>query len=344
MQKKVKYSVCLILTVIFAFQSRAQIGGTSVFRFLDLPNSPRLAALGGSVTAIKDQDISQAFINPSLLNKNQHKKISLNYCNYIADINFGNAQYVYATPNKGIFSAGIFFLNYGNFDEADATGNLTGNKFSASDYLLNLSWGKTLTQKITFGASLKSIYSSYEIYRSFALATDLSFSYHDSSSTFTATLIGRNLGYQLERFNQQRETLPAELTIAVSQKLKYAPIRYHLAYKNLQRFKQSFKTDPDVIFEPDLLPDEPINNDITFGDELLRHFVFGAELSFTSAFAIQAGYNHQRNKELSLANSGGAAGLSIGASLNLKKIQIGYAHSRINAAGGNNYFSVQYGF
>ncbi len=344
MLKKVNYSVSLILMMIFASNTQAQIGGTSVFRFLDLPNSPRIAALGGTLTAIKDQDISQSFLNPSLLNQNQHKKLSLNYCNYIADINFGNAQYVYATPNKGIFSAGIFFLNYGNFEEADAAGNLTGNQFSASDYLLNIGWGKTILKNINFGANLKSVYSSYEIYRSFALAADLSFSYHDSSSNFTATVIGRNLGYQFKKFYQQRENLPAELTLAISQKLKYAPIRYHLAYKNLQRFKQSFKTDPDVVFDPDLTPPEPIENQISFGDELLRHFVIGAELSFTPAFAVQVGYNHQRNKELSLANSGGAAGLSIGVSLNLKKIQIGYAHSQVNVAGGNNYFSVQYGF
>ncbi|GAJ03981.1 unnamed protein product, partial [marine sediment metagenome] len=45
-----------------------QVGGKSTYQFLNLPVSARAASLGGKINSIKDNDLSLAFYNPSLLN------------------------------------------------------------------------------------------------------------------------------------------------------------------------------------------------------------------------------------------------------------------------------------
>ena len=58
------------LIAVFLFisnASTAQIGGESTFEFINMPNSARIAALGGEYLAIYDDDITLSLANPSLI-------------------------------------------------------------------------------------------------------------------------------------------------------------------------------------------------------------------------------------------------------------------------------------
>jgi hypothetical protein len=74
----------------------AQTGGGSTYRFLDLTNSARAAALGGDVVSLRDDDINLVFHNPALLSPGMHGNLSLNYVNYFAGVNYGYASYAHA--------------------------------------------------------------------------------------------------------------------------------------------------------------------------------------------------------------------------------------------------------
>lgn len=332
------------LFAIFLFLAKtsyAQTGGKGVFRFLNLPNASKTAALGNAFPVSNQPDFTQAFQNPSLINADAAGVLALNYSNYISDINFGSIQYGLKLKNTGLISTGLMFINYGDFDETDASGNTTGNTFSAGDYLLNIGYAKNWKQKVFYGANAKIIYGSYDIYRSFAVATDLAITYKDSASNLATGIIFKNIGYQLKPFDQKRESLPFEIALSFSQKLKYAPFRYHISYTNLQNFNLSYQDPNKADEELDLLTGEPINDKVSFANRFSRHFIFGAELLLSPSFNIQAGYNLQKNKELNISGTGGLAGFSFGFMLKLKKLSIGYANARLNAAGSNNYFSVQ---
>ena len=47
----------------------AQVGGRTTYNFLRLPVSARITALGGSLVTVRDEDLSNAVLNPALLNE-----------------------------------------------------------------------------------------------------------------------------------------------------------------------------------------------------------------------------------------------------------------------------------
>ncbi|WP_442794685.1 type IX secretion system protein PorQ [Pelobium manganitolerans] len=328
-----------MLLGFFSLNADAQLGGNGVFRFLNLPNSARIASMGNVLPMQNSAELDDAFANPSLLSAAHQNTLSLNYSNYIADINFGNIQYAFKVGAKKTVSTALMMINYGDFEEYDETAAATGANFSAADYLLNIGYGDVLYKNISYGINVKAIYGSYDIYRSFALATDLAFTYKDSSNTLATGLVLKNIGYQLDAFENQKERLPFEIALGMSKKLQFAPIRYHISYKHLQKFDLSYRNTGESS-DIDLISGEQKKSRASFGSKLSQHFVFGAELLFSATFQIQGAYNLQQHKELSVEGLGGTAGLSFGFSVNLKKLSLSYAHSQLGSAGGNNYFSL----
>ena len=67
----------LIIKLIFlvSFTSFSQVGGTSVYNFLNVPTSARQAALGGKVITLLD-DINQPLWNPSTINAELDNKLA----------------------------------------------------------------------------------------------------------------------------------------------------------------------------------------------------------------------------------------------------------------------------
>src|SRR5690606_708104 len=124
-----KFYAFLFFLLSVSSLSFAQIGGDGVFKFLNLPNSASIAALGGTFPVSTENDISSNYQNPSLISNDNNSSIALNYSNYISDINFGSLQYNFIIK-KANFSTTLLYVNYGNFEEADATGYLTGNTFT----------------------------------------------------------------------------------------------------------------------------------------------------------------------------------------------------------------------
>jgi hypothetical protein len=163
LKKIITYLFIVSSTVVFA-----QLGGTKVFSFLDLPIPARSNALGGATMAIWDKDINLGYSNPALLNPNCSKQLAFNYVNYVADLSYGNFMYAHQLKKYGTFAAGLQYFNYGKFDGRDEYDKETGT-FKAADYSLNLSFAKTINKDSTLslGIALKTIYSHYDIYNSF---------------------------------------------------------------------------------------------------------------------------------------------------------------------------------
>src|SRR5665647_1231333 len=110
------YPFCLLFS---------QIGGNGTYRFLDLTNSARVAALGGDQIAFTDNYLDLTFYNPSLLSDSMRNQLSINYVSYIAGIGVGYAAYAPNIKGKNAFAAGVHYVNYGEFDGASETGQLT---------------------------------------------------------------------------------------------------------------------------------------------------------------------------------------------------------------------------
>jgi len=86
---KVLLSLLILVAIFCGNRGFSQLGGSASYQFLDLSNSSRIQALGGSNISIYDKDVNLNISNPSLLDSTQSGSISLNYMNYVSDINYG---------------------------------------------------------------------------------------------------------------------------------------------------------------------------------------------------------------------------------------------------------------
>ena len=253
----------------------AQKGGESTYSFLGLTNAARVAALGGEMVSLMDDDINLVFHNPALLSPGMHSNLSLNYVNYFAGVNFGYASYAYSAGEIGNFAAGMHYVNYGTFDRTDELGVSQGT-FRASEYALNLFYSRSfLDSALSAGVNLKPIYSSLEQYSSFGLALDLGVTYHFSNSLTTFGLVLKNMGAQITSYTANRESLPFEIQAGITQGLAHAPFRFTLTFQHLERWDLSYTLqNDDVNFSGG---DSETSGFDTFADNLMRHVVLGTE-------------------------------------------------------------------
>lgn len=341
MNKFFKISLFIILSISY-LKPYAQIGGSKTYQFLTLPNSARIAALGGNFLAIKDNDISLAIANPSLITDKMNNKLAINYVNYFSDINYGFAAYAHSFKNLGTFVGSIQYINYGTFTYADATG-LTSGTFKAGEYAVNIGWAKMLDSNFSLGSNLKIINSNFESYNSFGIAIDLAATYHNANKRFTASLMLKNIGSQLSYYTEgNKESLPFEIQLGVSKKLKHAPFRFSFLLNHLEKWDISFDDplNPNTKTDP-LTGEKIVKSDVSiFGDKLMRHIVAGVEFIPSESFNIRLGYNYQRRQEMKVESALSTVGFSWGFGFKVSKFYLSYANVIQHLAGSSHFFTI----
>jgi len=318
------------------FLLTAQIGGNSVFQFLNLSVSAKQSALGGKVYTGLNDDIFQPAFNPAVIQPAMNNKIGINYVSYLSDINYGNLAYAYDIKKIGTLYSAITYVNYGTFDYADESGERNGT-FSASEAALVLGYAHRIPgSKLSVGLNTKFIFSSLENYSSTGLAFDMGLWYNDETG-WQAGLAIRNAGIQLSTYQGTQENLPFEIDLSFSKTFTHAPFKWFVTFENLQ--------DPEIAFintaHNSEDPDGNITEEnITTVDHVFRHIILGVELFPRKPFNIRAGYNFRRAAELSLKDQSFGTGFNFGFGLRLKKFEINYAYGNYSLASSANFFSI----
>ena len=332
-------SICLF---ILTESASSQLGGNHTYAFLNLTNSARVASLGGKVNTIWDDDLNLPFHNPSLLNEGMHNHLVLNYVNYFTDINYGYVSYARTAGKIGNMAGGIHYINYGEFIAADKTGNKTGT-FNASEFTLNLIWSKNLDSMFHIGVNVKPVYSSFEKYQSFGIAFDAGITYTGRDQLFCAAIVLKNLGLQLKTYHDQnRESLPFEIQMGLSQKLRYAPFRFSFVFHNLQKFDLTYDLEHDDFSEIDPITGEPVHENKLeqFASKSLKHLIMGVEFTPFNNFYVRAGYNYLRRSELKVESRVAMVGFSWGFGIRVSKFHLSYGRASYHLAGASNHFSL----
>lgn len=327
MGKRILY---IFLTGILAINSGAQTGGDNVYEFLNLTHSGLVSSLGGTNVSIYADNLNLVYHNPSLLSSEMDKSLAMSFVSYFAGINYGQVMYALSVPRAGDFAAGISYLNYGSFTEADPSGNITG-KFYASEYAFSLAWSREIHEGFFAGINLKPVLSHLERYSSFGLAMDIGGSYHSESGHFSAGLAIRNLGVQITTYaGEKRLSPPFEIQAGVSRKLAHSPFRFSLTLRHLQKFKLTHLYDD---------PEES-SQDSGFFENLMRHAIFGVEMIPHRNFYLAAGYNYQRRRELKTGSGSSAAGFSWGFGIKTSAMNIEFGRATYHLAGSSNHVSL----
>ncbi|HNZ41825.1 MAG TPA: type IX secretion system protein PorQ [Bacteroidales bacterium] len=335
-----KRFAAILFSVFFYTSLFGQTGGNNTYEFLNLPVSARVAALGGNMLVARDNDLSLAIINPSLIGDNLHHQFSLNFAEYISDVNYGSVAYSHTFKKVGSFAGALQFINYGRFLEADEAGMTYGN-FSGGEYALTLGWGRKLHKNFLLGANLKMIYSQLEKYNSFGLAVDVAGTYFHEKSGFMASLLFKNIGRQLDAYVPGNiEPLPFEIQLGISQRFNKLPLRYSVVYNHIEKWDLTFK-------DPKTSNVDPVTGDTisprkvgVFADKLMRHLVLGVEFYPAKRFYISIGYNYQRRHELRTEVKKGIVGFSFGCGINVYKFRISYAWAKYHLKGSPSTITI----
>ncbi len=334
----IRRSSIIVIFIFLSAISFAQIGGTHTYSFLDLVNSARVASLGGNINAINDNDLNLVSYNPALLSTQMDKNLVLNYVNYFTDINYGFVSYAHNFNDFGMFAGGIQYINYGKFIEADDKGLITG-EFKASEYAIHLTYSRSIDSLFSFGVNLKPVISTLEKYTSVGIAADFGALYTNRTGLFSAALVIKNLGLQLTSYTGERESLPLNIQVGISQKLKHAPLRFSVVFDHIETPDLTYsepKDESDPVFENE---DSKSNIDI-LADQIMRHIIIGAEFSPINNFYIRAGYNYRRRQEMIIDTKTGMVGFSWGFGVKISRFHISYGRATYHLAGSTDHFSV----
>ena len=334
----------LLSIVLFLFCTvvYGQIGGKSVYQFLNLVTSPRQAALGGKIITIYDDDVNQVHFNPATINENMNNHLALNYGSYFGEVTYGTASYV-NTFGKSLqtFQAGVNYVNYGKFEGRDENGSLTSD-FTGSEIALSVGYAyKIPNTDFHLGANVKLISSTLELYNSFGGAIDLGVLYLDKSNAFNYALVIRNIGTQFTTYAETRENLPLEIEVGISKQLENVPIRWHLTLENLQQWNVAFSNPARAQgnIEGGSTPEK-----VSVFNNALRHVIFGAELFPKKGFNIRMGYNFRRAEELKILEHRNFSGISLGFGLKVNKWKFNYSYSRYTLAANTSLFGLTINF
>jgi len=322
------FFTCFISNFLFS-QS-----GIGVYKFIDLPTSSRIAAFGGTIVSLTDNDVNFAFQNPASLTNETNKTIGLNMSNYLADIKFGSAIYSWNIGKKNYLGVGMQYVDYGQFEERTIYNEYIGD-FTAKDMSLHLIYARPITSKITVGGTLKPIYSAFERYTSFGLALDAGVTYNDTKNLLSAGLVFRNAGTQLKGYysdenGQHYEVLPLDIQAGITKKLAHAPFRFSLNLHDLQQWSLNYASYNQSVEVAD----------IGFLDMAARHAIFGVEFVPGKNFYVMASYNHQRHQELKMNGFKSMTGFSFGGGIKLYKFQVGFGMSQFQVGNFSYLFSI----
>lgn len=308
-----RYSVtfAILFSFVFAvtfsgtFSQQALAQEATIFPFLRGTISARSAALGGATVAMTD-DLSTVVLNPATLNTVDSQQVSATFIKHVLDINSGYAAYGDRFGDLGMLGFTASYTSYGSFERTDASGSQSGT-FGAQDLVVAATIARELDTLISYGFTVKFLYSGLDDQVSTALAVDAGLHFQLPQSRTNIGIALLNVGGQLSTYDGVSDRLPLDLRVGVNHRLKGLPLLVNASLNHL--------TD-----EVD-----------TFWDRFLN-FSVGGELYLGKVIMARIGYdNAQRNLSgVNVATQ--ATGLSGGIGVNLEDLDIDYALSSLGSS------------
>ena len=324
----------LVAASVVALVAIADDQTTTAYNFLDVPASSHVYGLGGHNLTVIDDDINLVEQNPALLGPEYDHQVGINYMRYIGETNFAGLRYGQGVSEHGAVAVGIQYFGYGNLQGADIYGNLTGT-FGASDIAFSLTYSHDMSDRFRGGITLKYLYSKYEDYTAGAVAADVGINYYDPDHELSASLVGKNLGGQVKKFNEYKDNLPWDVQVGVSKMLSMAPVRLHLTAYDLRHWSSPYMKIRDVNN-----PNSDLVETESFGSNLMRHLVLGADIMPSDNLYLAVGYNYRTRSDMATFKRDFMSGLSVGVGLKVRAFGFGAAFARPHTGASTFMFNL----
>jgi len=298
-----------------------------VFNFLSLPSSSHAVALGGKNISLIEDDASLIFQNPSLLSTVSDNSINFNFMTYMKGSNLASAAFTKVAGERGTWGVTAQYVGYGSMTETMETGEVIGD-MSAMDLALSGMYSYSLSDHWAGGVAGKFIYSKYGPYSSIGLAVDMGINYYDEDNDLSLSAVAANVGGQVKAFGDVHERLPFNLQVGLTKGIAHAPLRVSVTMVDLNHWSKDYYYTTD--------------KDPSFGRILMNHLNLGVDIIPDDRFYVSLGYNFRRASELKAAGSSHAAGLTVGAGMQLKKFKLGVAYAKYHVSAPSLSFTLGY--
>jgi hypothetical protein len=204
------------------FDRIAQTG----WQFLKLPTSARQAGMGGIFTSAGHGDATSALTNPASITDVDNIDLSLTTMNWIADIAYQSGSVVKNFGNWGTLGAHFIFVDYGDMqrtrhEDLIVNGRRTGTTeiatglgtFSANDFAIGLSYGRSITNKLSVGGNVRFIQEKIDDATTSNWAVDIGTIYYTGFKTLRLAMVGRNFGpdANFAEWNERIQITPANV-------------------------------------------------------------------------------------------------------------------------------------
>lgn len=307
--------------------------GRSAYDFLDIPTSSQVYGLGGTNIAVIDDDVTLAEQNPALVGPEIDKQAVFSYMHYLGSANFAGARFGMAAGERGAWTAGIRYLNYGEISGYDHMGSFTGS-FSPQDVVFEGTYSHDFTYRLRGGIAMKMIYSNYEQYSAFAMAADLGLSYYDDDHDFSFAITLKNMGGQLKRFEEKYDHLPFDVQLGIMKGLGSSPLSLgitacHLTKWNLPYYEHKGEAG-----------DEEVKLKSNLGRNLFRHLIFALQYKPNDRLYIDLAYNYKTRTDMSTYQRNFLSGFSAGIGFKARTFSVGAAYAQPHKSGSTILLNI----
>ena len=303
----------LIVLILFTFSLKAQ----NIYEFLRLDNSTRAAAVAGGFVANGD-DPNVIFYNPAGIKALQNRPASFSFVKHLEDINSASLVYSQEVEGWGRFAAGVQYINYGSFIEADQFANRTG-EFGAGDFAFTLGYANELDKNFFYGVNAKFIYSSIADYSSTGIAADIGLQYHIPEERWSFGFSILNVGTQLTSYLNTTEDLPVDVRFGFAKTLQNLPLTI---FASVNKLNQKYDN---------------------FGDRFSQ-FTLGGEFKLSNTLRLRLGYDNEKRKELKVGTSAGLAGFNLGVGVKISDYMFDYGFSSMGLIGALHRIGISTSF
>ncbi len=214
--------ILLLLNCIMVTAQDFKKTGTAGFTFLQIPITARTASLGEASVALADNEAASLFINPAGLSfGTQSQSFSATYGTWFADIKQYASSYSISGA-FGTFAVGAMYMDYGEMTKTKKT---PGAKFydvlgtfNSSALALSAGYSKRLTDKFSFGVSLKYVRESIDEYNASNVVFDGGVLYYTGLRNLRIAALIQNFGTEA-KFKNDPFKMPSILKLGLADEI-----------------------------------------------------------------------------------------------------------------------------
>lgn len=240
-----KFLVLILLAHLACFAGEAKSAefdnlGTSGAQFLKLDVDARVVGLGGANAAIT-RGAMALYYNPAGIANMDENSLAFSYTDWIADIKYN--YLAYARPISGFGNVGVHVavltmddMERTTLEQPDGTGEM----FGANSWVVGISNAHQLTDRFSFGVTVKYIREKISELSSGSVAFDVGTIYYTGFRTLRIAMSTRNFGTdskfggtELETTYDQDDdptTTPLEIRLNTQSDPLPLSFRFGLAY------------------------------------------------------------------------------------------------------------------